>query len=214
VEKSSKRRKILLALGGLRAVLGILAIFLAKFLYEDNFLILTLMRPTKEVFLAGAFLAKRGDEPNLLLEVLLAGLPLSIAGVWLSYLLGRQYSEEIGKEELPGVAGRILPVKKIRQLERVLKKKGVKLIFLGRLAAFPSSVIGAAAGSSDLPSKRFLPADGLGALAAIIEVMALGYVLGSFFDKEDPATSWTITGVAVAATFGLLFLAGHYLKRE
>jgi membrane protein DedA with SNARE-associated domain len=214
VEKSSKRKKILLALGGLRAVLGILAIFLAKFLYEDNFLILTLMRPTKEVFLAGAFLAKQGDEPSLLLEVLLAGLPLSIAGVWLSYLLGRQYSEGIGREELPGVAGRILPVKKIRQLERVLKKKGVKLIFLGRLAAFPSSVIGAAAGSSDLPSNKFLPADGLGALAAIVEVMALGYVLGSFFDKEHPATSWTITGIAVAATFGLLFLAGRYLKRE
>lgn len=214
MEKSPKRKKILLALGGLRAVLGILAIFLAKFLYEDNFLILTLMRPTKEVFLAGAFLSMRGDEPSLLLEVLLAGLPLSIAGVWLSYLLGRQYSEEIGKEELPGVAGRILPVKKIRQLEKVLRKKGVKLIFLGRLAAFPSSVIGAAAGSSDMPSNKFLPADGLGALAAIIEVMALGYVLGSFFDKEHPATSWTITGLAVAATFGLLYLAGRYLKRE
>jgi membrane protein DedA with SNARE-associated domain len=214
VNKSPKRRKILLGLAALRAALGILAIFLAKFLYEDNFLILTLMRPTKEVFLAGAFLAKRGNEPSLLLEVLLAGLPLSIAGVWLSYLLGRQFSEEIGKEELPGLAGRILPVKKIRRLEKVLRKKGVKLIFLGRLAAFPSSVIGAAAGSSDLPSKSFLPADGLGAMAAIVEVMTLGYVLGSFFDKDHPATSWTITGVAVAATFGLLFLAGRYLKRE
>jgi len=214
VKKTSKRRNILLALAGLRGTLGILAIFLAKFLYEDHFLILTLMRPTKEVFLAGAFLAKQGGEPSLLLKVLLAGLPLSMAGVWLSYLLGRQFSDEIGKEELPGLAGRILPVKKIRQLERVLKKKGPRLIFLGRLAAFPSSVIGAAAGSSDMPSRRFLPADGLGALAAIVEVMTLGYVLGSFFNKDDPATSWTITGLAVAATFGLLFLAGRYLKRE
>lgn len=214
MKKTSKRRNILLALAGLRGALGILAILLAKFLYEDNFLVLVLMRPTKEVFLAGAFLAKQGDEPSLFLEVLLAGLPLSLAGVWLSYFLGRQFSEEIRKGELPGLTGKILPVKKIRAMEKVLKKKGPRLIFLGRLAAFPSSVIGMTAGSTDMPSNKFLPGDGLGAVAAIVEVMALGYVLGSFFNKDDPATSWTITGVAVAATFGLLFLLGRYLKRE
>lgn len=214
MEETRKRKKILLVLAGLRTVLGVAAILLAKFLYEDHFLVLTMMRPTKEVFLAGAFLAKQGDEPALLLKIILAGLPLSIAGVWLSYLLGRQFSAEIGKKELPGIAGRILPVKKVRKLEKVLSKKGPRLVFLGRLAAFPSSVIGAAAGSSDMALRRFILADGMGAVFAIVEVMSLGYVLGSFFDKDDPATSWAITGLAVAATFGLLFLLGRYLKRE
>lgn len=213
LKKSPNRKKVLLVLAGLRAVLGVLAIFLAKFLYRDNFLLLVLMRPTKDVFLAGAFLARQGNEPGLLWKVLLAGLPLSLAGVWISYLLGRQYSEEIGRQQLPGIAGRILPVKKIRKFEDMLKKKGPRLALLGRLAAFPSSVIGMAAGSSDLASRKFLPADGLGAVLAIAEVMSLGYVLGSFFNKDDPVTSWTITGVAVAATFGLLFLLGRYLKR-
>lgn len=214
MKKSPEKKKVLLVLAGIRGVLGVAAIFLAKFLYEDNFLLLVLMRPTKEVFLAGAFLAKQGDQPSLLIKVLAAGLPLSIAGVWLSYYLGRLYADEITNEKLPGIAGKILPAKRIRKLEKVLEKKGPKLVFLGRLAAFPSSVIGATAGSSDMPSKKFLPADGLGALVAIVEVMSLGYVLGSFFDKDDPVTSWTITGVAVAATFGLLFLLGRYLKRE
>lgn len=214
MKKSPEKKKLLLILAGVRGVVALVAVFLAKFLYEDNFLLLTLMRPTKDVFLAGAFLAKRNDDPGLLLKVLVAGLPLSIAGVWLSYYLGRLYSDEIGNEKLPGIAGRILPVRRIRKLEKVLYKKGTKLVFLGRLAAFPSSVVGAAAGSSDMESKKFLPADALGALAAIVEVMSLGYALGSFFDKDDPATSWTITGAAVAATFGLLFLLGRYLKRE
>lgn len=214
MKKSPEKKKVLLVLAGIRGVVAVAAIFLAKFLYEDNFLLLTLMRPTKEVFLAGAFLAKQNDDPSLLLKVLAAGLPLSIAGVWLSYYLGRMYSDEICNEKLPGLAGRILPVKRIRKMEKVLEKKGPRLVFLGRLAAFPSSVIGATAGSSDMESKKFLPADGLGALVAIVEVTSLGYALGSFFDKDDPATSWTITGVAVVATFGLLFLLGRYLKRE
>jgi membrane protein DedA with SNARE-associated domain len=205
---------VLLVLGGLRLFLGVLAILLAKFLYEDHFLWLALMRPTKEVFLAGGFLAKKGEQPSLLLEVLLAGLPLSIAGVWLSYFLGRMFSKEIRSGHVPGLAGRILPVKKIHKLEKLLKKKGTKLIFLGRLAVFPSSVIGSAAGSTEMPSKRFLPADALGAFVAILEVLALGYGLGGFYDKDDPVTSWTITGLGALATFELLFLAGRYLRRE
>ena len=214
MKKTTQRRNVLLGLAGLRIILGILAILLAKFLYEDHFLVLVLMRPTKEVFLAGGFLARQMEEPSLLLDIVLAGLPLSIAGVWLSYYLGKSFSDEITEGDLPGLPGRILPVKKIRKLEKVLEKKGAKLIFLGRLAAFPSSVVGSAAGSTDMPSKKFLPADGLGALVAIVEVVGLGFLLGGFYDKEDPVTSWTIAGLGAAATLGLLFLAGRYLKRE
>lgn len=214
MKKTSRLRNVLLGLAAVRIALGVLAIFLAKFLYQDNFLVLVLMRPTKEVFLAGGFLARQGDELSLLLKVLLAGLPLSIAGVWLSYYLGRMFADEIRSGDLPGLARRVLPVKRIRKLERLVKKKGPRVIFLGRLAAFPSSVIGSAAGSMDMPSKRFLPADGLGALAAIFEVVGLGYGLGGLYDKEDPVTSLVVAGAAALATFGLLFLAGRYLRRE
>lgn len=110
--------------------------------------------------------------------------------------------------------GRILPLKKIRQLQKVLKKKGPRVIFLGRLAAFPSALIGAAAGSSKVTSRKFLPSDGIGALLGIVEVMSVGYLLGGFFNPEDPKTTWLITGVGVAALFGLLFLLGRYLHRE
>ncbi|MGI8425825.1 MAG: DedA family protein [Actinomycetota bacterium] len=214
MDKTNNLKKMLLWLAGVRLLLGIAAILLAKFLYEDHFLFLVLMRPTKEVILAGAFLAKKQSDPALLLQIVLAAIPLSILGVWHFYYLGRLYSSEIKKGELPGVAGRLLPTEKIHKLQKVLKKKGPKLVFLGRLAAFPSALVGAAAGSSDMKSRKFLPADGLGALAGIGEVIAAGYVFGTIFNPDDPKTSWIITGFGVAALFALFFLLGKYLSKE
>lgn len=214
MKKSPERRRILIVLAALRGILAVLAIPVAPLLYDGNYLWLVLMRPTKEVFLFGAFLARKADEPVLLLKVAAAGLPLAVAGVWLFYYLGRMYSKEIQNGNLPGVAGRILPPKRIKAHAKVLKRKGAKLVFLGRLAAFPSSVVAATAGSSGMKSRQFLPADGFGALASIVEVMAIGYVLGGFFDPEDPVVSWTVTGAGVLVAFGLMFLLGRYLKRE
>lgn len=214
MKKTSKLKVVLLWLAGVRVVLGIAAIPLAKFLYEDHFLWLVLLRPTKEVILAGAFLAKQSDKPFLLLQLVIAAVPLSILGVWHFYYLGRLYSKEIKAGKLPGIGSRLLPTEKIRKLQKVLRKKGGKLIFLGRLAAFPSALMGAAAGSSNMASKEFLPPDGLGGLAAIAEVIAVGYLLGSLFNTDDPKTSWLITGLGVAALFALLVLLGKYLNRE
>ena len=214
MKQSRERRRVLVWLGALRGVLALAAIPAAKFLYKEHFLWLVLMRPTKEVFLAGAFLARTRKAPGLLVQVVLAGLPLAIAGVWLFYFLGRMYSDEIRSGKLPGLARRLLPVDKIKRLEKVLDRRGPKLIFLGRLAAFPSTVIGATAGSTGMRSRQFLPADGLGGVVSIVEVMGVGWVLGGFFDPENPASSWTVTGLGIAATFGLLFLLGRYLRRE
>lgn len=214
MNKSPERRRILVGLAVARGVLAVAAIPAAKFLYKDHFLWLVLMRPTKEVFLAGAFLARTRSEPTLMMKVAVAGLPLAVLGVWLFYYLGRHYAKEIKKGDLPGLAGKVLRADKIKDLQKVLKHKGAKLVFLGRLAAFPSTAVAASAGSSGLKSRKFLPADGAGALASMVEVMAVGYLLGGFFDPEDPATSWTVTGLGIAAAFGLLFLLGRHLRRE
>lgn len=214
MKKYTRLRTVLVWLAGLRIVLSIAAIPLAKFLYSDNFLLLVVMRPTKEVLLAGAFKARATQSPGLLLQIVLAALPLSILGVWHFYYLGRLYEEEINREKLPGIVGRILPLKKITKLQKVLKKKGPKVVFLGRLAAFPSTLVGAAAGSSKVKTKQFLPPDVMGALLGIAEVMLVGYLLGGFFNKDDPITTGLITGVGVIVLFALLFLIGRHLNRE
>ena len=203
-----KFREAMLWVAAVRVVLGTLAIPLAPFLYKKHFLILVLMRPTKEVMLAAGFRARSGDVN--LPEILIAAIPLTILGVWHSYYLGRAYAKEIKSDKLPWIASKILPSKKIKALQKVLKKKGPRLIFLGRLAAFPSALVAAAAGSSEVTSRDFLVPDGTGGILSLGVVMAIGYFLGDAYKKGG---TWvTVAGVAVLAVVAVLF--GRYLKRE
>lgn len=188
--------------------MGIAAIPLAPLLYRDNFLILVLLRPTKEVLLAAGFLARAGNVR--LPEIVIAAVPLMVLGVWHFYYLGRQFSTEINNNRLPLIGSKILPSKRIRHLEKVLDRKGSRLVFLGRLAVFPSALLGAAAGSSDMPSKEYLPADGLGATASIVEVVGAGFLLGAAY-KE--AGIWiTVGGIVALAAAAVVF--GRYLRRN
>ena len=117
-----RHRTWLLWLAGVRTVLGIVAIPLAPALYHDHFLVLVLLRPTKEVLLAGGFLVRRGDVN--LLSLLLAAVPLALVGVWHFYYLGRGYSKEIQSgKAVPSFAGRILPVRRIRKLCKVFETR-------------------------------------------------------------------------------------------
>ena len=106
MSQSKISKAILLWTAVARIATGIAAIPLAPLVYQDQFLWLVLLRPTKEIFLAGGFLTRQGDV-NLVLLVL-AAIPLSILGVWLFYQLGRAYSKEIHNDEIGGLAGRIL----------------------------------------------------------------------------------------------------------
>ncbi|HVE90797.1 MAG TPA: VTT domain-containing protein [Actinomycetota bacterium] len=204
----NRLRTPLLIAAGVRIVIGLLAIPLAPVLYKDHFLILVLMRPTKEVLLAGGFLLRQ-DKVGLI-ELMAAAIPLAILGVWHFYYLGRIYCEDIGDGNMPKLAQRILPPDRIRKLQKVLDKKGPRLVFLGRIAAFPSALVGAAAGSGDMASRQFLPADGLGALVSIAEVVGAGYLAGEAYKKAGPL----VTGAGVAVLIAGAVLLGRYLRRE
>ena len=168
---------------------------------------LVLLRPTKEVLLAGGFMLRRGDVS--LLPMIAAAIPLMVFGVWLFYFLGRGFRDEIEECDLPGLGGRLLPAKRINHLHDGLEKAGGKLIFLGRLAAFPSTLVAAAAGSSEMRTWKFLRADSLGAIAAMAEVIAAGFVLGEAYKTAGP---WlTLVGVVVLA--GAAVLLGRSLKK-
>lgn len=200
-------RQALLWLAALRGVLAVAAIPLAPFLYEEHFVALVLLRPTKEVLLAGGFLLRRGDVA--LVPMLAAAFPLMVFGVWLFYFLGRSYREEIERCDLPGLGGRVLPAKRIQQLQDGLADGCGKLVFLGRLAAFPSTLVAAAAGSSEMRTRAFMRADGLGAIAAIAEVVTAGYLLGAAYKSAGPWLSVVGVGVLAAAAVVL----GRSLRR-
>jgi membrane protein DedA with SNARE-associated domain len=202
-------RTPLLWLAGVRAVLAVAAIPLAPFLYKEHFVLLVLLRPTKEVLLAAGFAIRRGAVNPV--AVVAAAVPLAIFAVWHSFLLGRAYSEEITSGEgLPRFADRLLPPKRIKALCQALDDKGSKVVFLGRLATFPSSLLGVSAGASGMSARSFFPADLVGALAGIAEVLVAGYLLGEAYHRAGP---W-LTAVGVVAHLGMLFVLGRTLKKS
>lgn len=212
--QKKKYREVLLWLAAARAVLGVVAIPLAPFLYKDHFLWLVVLRPTKEVLLAGTLLALGAKKESLILQMILAALPLSLFGVWLFYYLGRAWSDDIENGKLGKLTNKILPADRIKDMGKVLEKKGSRLIHLGRMAAFPSTVVAAAAGATDMKSRRFLPADGLGAIASIAEVMLAAFaihLLGKGF-KSEAQMAIKIGGFVIFVVAASLF--GRYLKRE
>lgn len=208
MEKKSRVRSALLWLAAVRFVVGILAIPLAPFLYREHFIVLVLMRPTKEVLLAAGFLVRAGKVD--LIPVLLAAVPLMLLGVWHFFYLGRAFCDEITKGEMPGIGGRLLSPDKVKKIRKTLDKKGSKLIFLGRLAAFPSALAATAAGAGKMSSREFLPADGAGAVVSATLAIGAGYFLGQAYDKASPILS--VIGVLVLAAGAVLL--GRYLKRS
>lgn len=201
-------RKVLLALAGLRIAVALIAIPLVPLWFKDHFLLLVLMRPTKELFLAGGFLAKRGDVDLALL--CLSAIPLSIFGAWIFYLLGRSYAKEIDTGKLSAPAQRILDPEKIKRFEKILDDKGPKLIFLGRLAVMSSAAVAAAAGAANMAPKKFFPVDLAGGLVSIAYTITAGYFLGEAYEQAGP---W-ITGVGVVAFMVFAYILGRALKRE
>src|SRR5687767_2242543 len=83
-------RLVLLVLAGLRGIASVVAIPLAPILWREHFLGLVLLRPTKDVFLAGGFAIRQHHLGWI--ETYLAAVPLAVFGVWLFYWLGRSFA--------------------------------------------------------------------------------------------------------------------------
>ncbi len=192
----------------IRIAISIAAFPLAPFLYRKHFVILVLMRPTKDVLLAAGFLIHLHKVG--LIPVVAAAVPLGLVGVWLPYFLGQIHGKELRSGDVPRFAKRILDPKRTKKMQKLLKRRGNALIFLGRLALFPSALVGTAAGAGEVPGKEFFPVDIAGALTSIAEAIGFGYVLGAAYKAAGP---W-LTGVAAGAGVAAAFIAARFLRRE
>jgi membrane protein DedA with SNARE-associated domain len=177
-------------------------------LYPRLFLVLVALRPGPGVLLAGSILARDGD---ISLPAMLAiAVPLQLMWVWLYFLLGKAWQSEIDSDDrLPFVVSRLLQPNQIRRLRRVLRARGAWLVVLARFAMFPTGLLAAVAGASDMERRKFFPADGTAWLASCAVVVGAGYGLGL---AEHASRIWLV-GVGVA---GLLVLSGAltwYLSR-
>jgi membrane protein DedA with SNARE-associated domain len=208
LQTSPDARRAWVGLALARAAVAGGVLVLAPWLYREHATVLVLLRPTKEVFLFEGFLTGEGDVALPL--VVLAALPLLLGGVWIFFALGRAYAEPLADAELPGAAGRVLPKARIDQLRAVLERKGMRVVFLGRLAAFPSSLMAAAAGSAGVPWRTFVVADTAGALTSLAIALGVGYSLGAAYEEAGP---WLTAG-GVAVLVVLAVLVGRSLLRD
>ena len=208
MSRNKTMRTILLWTAALRLATGIAAIPLAPVLYEDHFLWLVFLRPTKEIFLAGGFLARQGDVNFVLL--VLAAIPLSILGVWLFFFLGRAYAKEIHNDELGGIAGRILNPERVKKFEKALDKRGNRLIFLGRMAVMSSAGVAVAAGAAGMEPRKFIPIDLVGGLVSIAYTVGAGYFLGEAYEQAGP---W-LTGLGLVALVTFAYILGRSLNKD
>jgi membrane protein DedA with SNARE-associated domain len=202
-------RSLLLALTAVRGVVAVIAIPLAPGLYKDHYLLLLLLRPTKDVLLLGGFLLRDGSVG--LAPLLLAAIPLAVLGVWIFYALGRAYSDELRDKSgdgLPTVVHRLLRPDRVRAMGDVLDDNRRLAILAGRLSVFPSSMLAAAAGAGGMEAKRFLPLDALGAALSIAEVLIVGYALGSAY-KSGSAPLSIAGAIVFVAT---LVMMGRWLR--
>ena len=205
---SQRWRPLLLVLAGLRAAAYVIAIPLAPLLYDDDRIaLLVLLRPSKEVLLLAGYVA-RDEGTGLLVVAALAALPLLVFAVWLFFLLGRSYRDDLADAELPGIAGRLLPATRIRRFCEALGAQGGGLVFAGRMAILPSTIVAAAAGSAGMSTARFLVIDGAGALASLGLVLGAGWVLGEAHESAGP---WLSIGGAVIL-LGVLAVLGRRLS--
>jgi membrane-associated protein len=200
-------RKALLVAAAVRAVLEIAAIPLLPLLYRKHVAILILLRPTKEVLLYAGFAMHRHD---ISLPVLIAAaVPLLFLGVWQFFWLGRMYGKDLAKKELPGIAGRILPRKRVQKMQRALDREGDKVVVLARFAAMPSTLISVAAGTS-MDWRRFLLFDTIGGVGSFVLMVGLGWFLEFAYDT---AGKW-LTGLGVVALAAGAIVMGRALTRE
>ena len=164
---------------------------------------LVLLRPSKEVLLFAGYLLEDDDITPLVAAG--AALPLLLGGVWVMFALGRAYADEV-TEPRGGLLGRLLPPGRMERLVRAVDEQGSRLVFLGRLAAFPSTLVAAAAGAAGMPARGFLVADTLGALVSMVVLVGAGVALEDSYEEAGPWIS--AAGVAV------LVLAVGFLGRS
>lgn len=202
-------RRWVLVVAILRYAIPIAAIPLAPVLIPDRVGLLVLLRPSKEVLLLGGGLHRTQGDPALA-TMLVAYAPLMVAAVWVFFWLGRLYRDDLVAGRGPAWLSRMIPDETFAVARRVLDRRGPAIAVLGRLATLPPTALAAAAGTSDVDTRRYLVADTVGALASFALLVGVGAALGRAYERGGP---W-LTAAGLALLVGLLALLTRWVRRE
>lgn len=203
-------RRVVLVLAALRYLIPIAAIpAIPALIASDRLALLVLLRPTKEFLLLSGGVSRTTGDPTVAL-LFAAYAPLMIGGVWAFFALGRVYADELRDGDGPAWLDRMIDPDTLRITQRVLERKGPAIAILGRIAALPPTIVGAAAGTSDVDARRFLLADLVGALLAFGITVGAGMALGDAYERGGP---W-LTAAGVVLLVAMVVLLTRWIRRE
>ena len=145
--------------------------------------------PSETMVVAAGVVA--ADDGLALWLVVLAAAAGAFLGDHVAYLLGRGVGDPAAERLLRGERGRA----RLAWAERAIDRHGVALILAGRFVPGGRTLSTFAAGTLELPYRRFAPADAVAALLWGAYVALLGYLGGEAFEEN--------VGWALAAALGV-----------
>jgi membrane protein DedA with SNARE-associated domain len=207
-------QRVVLGLAIARYLIPIAAIpLLSRLLRGDvadaEYALVVALRPGREVMLgAGAQLARLGRPSPLLLFV--AAFPFFVMAVWVFFLLGRVHRSALRTGNGPAWLHRLVPPEKLEIGQRALARRGPTVAFIARVGGLPPTLLGAAAGVSDVRPVPYLLSDAAGAVVVFALTIGVGYGLGEAYQRSG----WVFTIVAFLVIFGLATWFTSWLQRE
>jgi membrane protein DedA with SNARE-associated domain len=202
-------RRIGLTVVVARFAIPLAAIPFIPYLIINDISLLVLLRPQKEFLLVGGGQSRYLGEPGVL-PLFLAYLPLGILSVAAFFLVGRAYRTALQDGAGPAWLSKAIPPKQLDLALKVLKRRGPAIAILGRIAAMPATVLGAAAGLSDVDARRYLLADLTGALLSFGITVGAGFALGRAY--QEGGVWLTVAGVTLFVM--MLVLLTSWIRRE
>ena len=162
--------------------------------------------PSETIVITASILASRGE------LLIWAIVPLVAVGAFLgdnvSYLLGRRIGDPVADRLFRGEKGQA----RLQWAEQALQRRGAILIGVGRFIPGGRTATTFAAGTLEMPYRRFVVADAAAAALWALYVSMLGYLGGEAFQNN----LWLPLGTSlgVAALVGLGFEAWRRLRRR
>ncbi|MDX6624842.1 MAG: hypothetical protein QOE75_2774 [Solirubrobacterales bacterium] len=162
--------------------------------------------PSETIVLTASILAAQGD---LLIVAIVPAVALgAFAGDNACYWLGRKIGDPIARRLFKGEKGRA----RLEWAERALEQRGALLIGVGRFIPGGRTATTFAAGTLEMPYRKFLVADAFAAGLWAVYICALGYLGGETF--KDSLWLPLASSLAVATAVGLCFEAWRRIQRR
>jgi membrane-associated protein len=163
--------------------------------------------PGETAIITGAVLASSG-KLNLLL-VILAGALGAMIGDSTAYWIGRA-----GGHRIRAVLMRMAGKERIEAGERMVRRRGPVLVFVGRFLPGLRLAVNLACGAGGMDYRRFLLFDAMGAVLWSAQAALLGYFAGKAFADQLWVALLIAIGVALVVAAGVGLKERQISRRE